>query len=123
MKKQKIFFWSSTTLIALFEGLMPALTSQSEMAKEGITHLGYPLYFGNALVIFKVLGVLALIIPQMPKRIKEWAYAGFAFDFIFAAISHGAVDGINGETFIPFIALTILGVSYFNYHKLNTVYN
>jgi hypothetical protein len=123
MKKQKILFWSSTTLIALFEGLMPALTSQSEMAKEGITHLGYPLYFGNALVIFKVLGVLALIIPQMPKRIKEWAYAGFAFDFIFAAISHGAVDGINGETFIPFIALTILGVSYFNYHKLNTVNN
>ncbi len=59
----------------------------------------------------------------MPKRIKEWAYAGFAFDFIFAAISHGAVDGINGETFIPFIALTILGVSYFNYHKLNTVNN
>ena len=123
MKKQKILFWSSTTLIALFEGLMPALTSQSEMAKEGITHLGYPLYFGNALVIFKVLGGLALIIPQMPKRIKEWAYAGFAFDFIFAAISHGAVDGINGETFIPFIALTILGVSYFNYHKLNTVNN
>jgi uncharacterized membrane protein len=102
---------------------MPALTSQSEMAKEGITHLGYPLYFGNALVIFKVLGVLALIIPQMPKRIKEWAYAGFAFDFIFAAISHGAVDGVNGQTFIPFIALAILGVSYFNYHKLNTVNN
>jgi uncharacterized membrane protein len=100
---------------------MPALTSQSEMAKEGITHLGYPLYFGNALVIFKVLGVLALIIPQMPKRIKEWAYAGFAFDFIFAAISHGAVDGVNGQTFIPFIALAILGVSYFNYHKLNPI--
>lgn len=119
MKKQKLFFWISTGLIALFEGVMPALTSQTELAKEGITHLGYPLYFGNALVIFKVLGVLALIIPAIPKRIKEWAYAGFAFDFIFAAISHGAVDGINGNTFFPFIVLAVLAVSYIYYHKIN----
>ncbi|MFM2040762.1 MAG: hypothetical protein RLZZ493_1351 [Bacteroidota bacterium] len=119
MKKQKLLFWISTGLIAIFEGVMPALTSQTELAKEGITHLGYPLYFGNALVIFKVLGVLALIIPTIPKRIKEWAYAGFAFDFIFAAISHGAVDGINGNTFFPFIVLAILAVSYVSYHKIN----
>lgn len=119
MKKQKLLFWISTGLIALFEGVMPALTSQTELAKEGITHLGYPLYFGNALVIFKVLGVLALIIPAIPKRIKEWAYAGFAFDFIFAAISHGAVDGINGNTFFPFIVLAVLAVSYVSYHKIN----
>lgn len=119
MKNQKLFFWISTGLIALFEGVMPALTSQTELAKEGITHLGYPLYFGNALVIFKVLGVLALIIPAIPKRIKEWAYAGFAFDFIFAAISHGAVDGINGNTFFPFIVLAVLAVSYVSYHKIN----
>lgn len=119
MKNQKLFFWISTGLIALFEGVMPALTSQTELAKEGITHLGYPLYFGNALVIFKVLGVLALIIPAIPKRVKEWAYAGFAFDFIFAAISHGAVDGINGNTFFPFIVLAVLAVSYISYHKIN----
>jgi hypothetical protein len=119
MKKQKLLFWISTGLIALFEGVMPALTSQTELAKEGITHLGYPLYFGNALVIFKVLGVLALIIPAIPKRIKEWTYAGFAFDFIFAAISHGAVDGINGNTFFPFIVLAVLAVSYLSYHKIN----
>ncbi|MBK9224484.1 MAG: DoxX family protein [Flavobacterium sp.] len=119
MKKEKILFWTATTIIALFEGLMPALTFQSEMAKEGIRHLGYPEYFGNALVVFKVLGVLALIIPQIPKRVKEWAYAGFAFDFIFASISHGAVDGINGQTFFPMVVLAILAVSYIYYHKLN----
>ena len=119
MKKEKILFWTATTIIALFEGLMPALTFQSEMAKEGIKHLGYPEYFGNALVVFKVLGVLALIIPQIPKRVKEWAYAGFAFDFIFASISHGAVDGINGQTFFPMVVLAILAVSYIYYHKLN----
>lgn len=119
MKKEKILFWTATSIIALFEGLMPALTFQSEMAKEGIKHLGYPEYFGNALVLFKVLGVLVLIIPQIPKRVKEWAYAGFAFDFIFATISHGAVNGINGQTFFPLIVFAILAVSYIYYHKLN----
>jgi hypothetical protein len=120
MKKEKILFWTATTIIALFEGVMPALTSQTELAKEGIRHLGYPEYFGNALVIFKVLGVLILVIPQIPGRLKEFAYAGFAFDFLFAAISHGAVDGLNGQTFFPLVVLGILAVSYVYYHKLNT---
>jgi hypothetical protein len=99
---------------------MPLLTSQTELAKEGIRHLGYPAYFGNALVVFKVLGVLALVIPQVPKRIKEWAYAGFAFDFLFASISHGSIDGIGGAAFFPLVVLAILAVSYIYYHKLNT---
>lgn len=119
MKRDKIIFWTATTIIALLEGVIPALTSQTELAKEGIKHLGYPEYFGNTLVVFKVLGVLVLIIPQIPKRVKEWAYAGFAFDFIFAMISHGAIDGINGQTFFPLIILGILIVSYIYYHKLN----
>lgn len=120
MKKEKIIYWVATSIIALFEGVMPALTSQTELAKEGIRHLGYPAYFGNALVVFKIVGVLILIIPQIPKRIKEWAYAGFTFNFIFAAISHGVVDGINFQTFFPFIILGILMLSYVYYHKLQT---
>jgi len=119
MKKEKIIFWTATIIIALFEGVMPALTSQTELAKEGIRHLGYPEYFGNALVVFKVLGVLALVIPQIPKRVKEWAYAGFAFDFVFASISHGAVDGMNVQTIFPLFVLGILAVSYVYYHKLS----
>lgn len=118
MKTTKITYWVSTTLIFLFQGLMPALTSQTEMAKEGISHLGYPAYFGVALTVFKVLGSLVLFVPQVPKTLKEWAYAGFVFDFIFAAISLVAVDGLNGETFIPFFVLGVLLLSYSSYHKL-----
>ena len=120
MKKEKIIYWSATTIIALFEGVMPALTSQTELAKQGISHLGYPSYFGNALVIFKVLGVLLLVIPAIPKRVKEWAYAGFTFNFLFAAISHVAVDGIDAQTFFPLVILGILAISYIYYHKLNS---
>ena len=117
MKKTNVIFWVTTTIIFLFEGVMPALTSQSEMAKEGIRHLGYPEYFGTALAIFKVGGALILMIPQIPSRIKEWAYAGFGFDFIFASISHAAVDGFGGEAIMPLAFLAILAVSYVYYHK------
>ncbi|MEO8117460.1 MAG: DoxX family protein, partial [Bacteroidota bacterium] len=88
MKKVKIIYWTTTIIIFLMEGVLPAFTSQTEVAKEGIRHLGYPEYFGNALVVFKVLGAIILILPKIPKRLKEWAYAGFAFDFIFASISY-----------------------------------
>jgi hypothetical protein len=71
MKKDKIIFWVTTTLIFLFEGVMPALTSQTELAKEGIKHLGYPEYFGNALVgiqSFRNFGTDYSTSPQAIKR-------------------------------------------------------
>ena len=120
MKRNKIIYWTATIIIFLFEGVLPALTSQTELAKEGIRHLGYPDYFGNTLVVFKVLGSLALVLPQVRGRMKEWVYAGFTFDFVFATISHSVVDGVNFQSFFPLIVLAILVVSYLYYHKLNS---
>ncbi len=120
MKSAKIIFWVSTIIIFLFEGVMPAFTSQTEMAKEGIRHLGYPPYFGMMLTVFKVLGTLAILIPQVPAPVKEWAYAGLAFDFIAAFISYWSVDGLTGLTFFPLLVLAILIVSYIYYHKINS---
>lgn len=118
MKKAKILFWVATTLIFLFEGVMPALTGHTEMAIQGITHLGYPLYFVNLLIGFKVVGALALMIPKVPARVKEWAYAGFGIDFISAFFSIWAVDGLSGMTFFPLVVFVVLIVSYVNYHKM-----
>lgn len=117
-KTSKIIFWTTTIILFLMEGVVPALTSQTELAKEGIRHLGYPEYFGNALVVFKILGAIALIIPNIPSRVKEWAYAGFAFNFIFACISHWAVDGFVGQTVFPLVLLAVLITSYVFYHRL-----
>ena len=123
MKKAKILFWVTTTLIFLTQGVMEVITGHSDMAVQGVTHLGYPLYFLTILVVFKVIGSLVLIVPQIPARIKEWAYAGFAIDFICAFISIWVVDGLSGMTFIPLVALLILIVSYVNYHKINFLKN
>lgn len=118
MKKQKIIFWSATIFIFLFEGLMPGLTGHTEMAKEGIRHLGYPEYFGTVFVVFKVIGAFILIIPAIPARLKEWAYAGFSFDFAFAFISIWVVDGFGVPVLLPLVVWAILMLSYISYHKL-----
>ena len=119
MKKDKIIFWSATTIMFLFQGVMPALTSHTEMAREGIRQLGYPAYFGTMLTFFKVGGAVVLVFPQFPKRLREWAYAGFAFDFIAACISNSVVYGMGSESASPLVALLILGVSYVYYHRLH----
>ncbi|MFZ1806174.1 MAG: DoxX family protein [Cyclobacteriaceae bacterium] len=120
MKKTKIIFWISTVIIFLWEGVMPALTGHSELAIEGITRLGYPLYFVTILVVFKVLGSIALILPMIPGRIKEWAYFGLLLDFVCASISIWAVDGFGAMAFFPLIFALILAASYISYHKLQS---
>jgi hypothetical protein len=122
MKRDKWIFWITTGIIVLFEGVMTALTSQSEMAKEGILHLGYPVYFGVMLTVFKILGAIVLIFPQFPNRIKEWAYAGFAIDFISAFVSTSVVDGLKPASLFPLVFLVILILSYVYYHKTSHPY-
>ena len=112
MKKEKILFWSATTLIALFEGLMPILTFNTDMAKDGIRHLGYPDYFGTALVVFKVLGALALIIPMVPKRFKEWAYAGMFINLIGASVSCAVMGFEKQHVIMPLVVLAFVIASW-----------
>jgi len=118
MKTTKIIYWIATSLFVLFEGVMPALTFNTQMAKDGIHHLGYPDYFLILLTVFKVTGALVLILPFMKGVIKEWAYAGFTFELISAAVSNTAVDGLSFLSFFPLIALVVLAVSYFTYRSL-----
>ena len=118
MKKYKIIFWVSTLLIFIMQGIMPILTLNAAETKQGMEHLGYPAYFASMLSFFKLFGAIALLIPKFPALIKEWAYAGFAIDFVCAFISIVIVDGISGVAFAPVVALVILILSYFSFHKL-----
>jgi hypothetical protein len=119
MKQTKIIYWTTTILIFLFEGVVPALTSNSQLAIDGIKHLGYPDYFRVMLTVFKVIGAVALVLPMVKGHYKEWVYAGFGFVFISATVSHYVVDGLNGGmSLFPLVVLLILGVSYRYYHKM-----
>lgn len=118
MKLDKIIYWTTTTIIFLFEGVLVALTSHTEFAMQAIAHLGYPIYFGIMLSVFKILGSLALILPMVPKMIKEWAYAGFGITMIAALVSLWATDGFSGMLAMPVVFFLILAASYVYYHKL-----
>ena len=107
MKSTNLAYWISTILIFLFEGLMPALTSHTQMAIDGIRHLGYPDYFRVILTVYKVSGTLVLLLPFFAPRLKEWAYAGLTFTFIC----------FSGLTLFPIGVLAVLLVSYVTYHK------
>ncbi len=71
------------------------------------------------LVVFKVLGALVLVIPQVPSRLKEWAYAGFTFALLSACISNWAVFGLGFEAIMPLIIMGVLAVSYLQFHKIH----
>src|SRR5690606_2884730 len=114
MKKNKIIFWTATIILILWEGAMPLGTVlfAPEYATVGTAALGYPDYFAYALIFCKVLGVIAISLPNLPAKIKEWAYAGLAFNLIFAFISHACVDQNIGFMMMPLVFLGILAVSY-----------
>lgn len=119
MKKVKITYWATTALFFIFDGVMPALTFNSDLAKEGTRHLGYPDYFLVMLTVFKVVGAIVLILPMVPARYKEWAYAGFGFTLIAALVSNWAVDGFSAMLLLPIIVFGVLAASYISYHKLH----
>ena len=79
---------------------------------DGITHLGYPIYFLTILGIWKILGVVALLIPKFPL-LKEWAYAGFFFAMSGAAFSHLASGDSMNEIFPSLLLLILTLVSWY----------
>ena len=122
MKRNKIIFWVATTIIILWEGAMPlgTLLFSPEYSTVGTKPLGYPDYFAYALIICKVFGVVAISVPQVPGKLKEWAYAGLTYNLLFAALSHAVVDGNIGFVLMPLVFLGILAVSYFYNPKIQT---
>lgn len=122
MKKNKIIFWTATIIILLFEGVMPlsTLIFAPQHVTDGTKPLGYPDYFAYALIIFKLLGVLAITIPNVPGKLKEWAYAGLTFNLIFAVISHCMVDKNIVFILLPVVIGGILAVSYFYKDKIQS---
>lgn len=120
MKKNKIIFWVSTSIIFLWEGLMPLSTVlfAPQYATAGTKPLGYPDYFAYALIICKVLGSVAIMLPKLPGKLREWAYAGLTFNLLFAVISHVVVDGNIGFILMPIVVGGILAISYVYNEKI-----
>jgi hypothetical protein len=121
MKKAKAIFWVSTTIIFLMEAVMPlgTLLFAHEYFNAGTKPLGYPDYFAYTLIICKILGATTLMLPKLPDKLREWAYAGLTFNLIFAAISHIAVDKNISYILMPVVVGIILAASYVSNQKIH----
>lgn len=109
-KSKKILYWIATVWLSL--GMLSSAIVQLMRIPEGVesvTKLGYPTYLMTILGVWKILGVLAILVPKLPL-LKEWAYAGFFFVASGAMISHIVMQEPIGETF-PSILLLVLTVT------------
>lgn len=111
MKKDKAIYWITTAIITLMMLFSAFTYLTNPTAAEGFKHLGFPGYFRIELAIAKIMGALVLIIPAIPKRIKEWAYVGFSITFISASIAHICSGDPLMNAISPLIFLVVLLVS------------
>jgi uncharacterized membrane protein YphA (DoxX/SURF4 family) len=113
-KRNKIIYWISTIWLALgmlSSGIVQLLNVKEEV--DFIIDMGYPVYFLTILGIWKILGVVVLLLPRLPL-LKEWAYAGFFIAMSGAIFSHIASGNSMKEIF-PALLLLVLTVVSWNF--------
>jgi hypothetical protein len=120
MKKIKILYWVTTVFVVLFT-VSGVFFMNSPQAIAGIKHLGLPVWFHSEITIGKCIGGLILVLPFIPKWLKEWAYVALGIDMLSAVIALLSVDGLALNSFSPLVAFGILLVSYVCYHKYTEV--
>lgn len=116
-KTIKILYWIFTiffALLMLLDGY--GGVSMQQAGIDVLNHLGYPVYVMTIFGIAKILGAFAILQTKY-QTIKEWAYAGFAFNFIGAFASRLLAGDGGGEMIAPLIALGIMFIPYFLWKK------
>lgn len=112
-KRNKIIYWVATIWLSLgmvSTGIVQLIKMEEEV--DMIKLLGYPVYFLTLLGVWKILGVIAVLMPKFPL-LKEWAYAGFFFAMSGAIISHIAAGDPIITVFPPLLLLALTVVSWY----------
>jgi DoxX-like family len=116
MKRTNTIYWVVTALLALQTLAAGIMYFTNPEVALGFGHLGFPDYLRKELGIAKLAAALVIILPMVPLRLKEWAYAGLAITFLSAFIAHAAVDGASTGV-APLVSLMLLAISYIYLHK------
>ncbi|MBV6405019.1 MAG: DoxX family protein [Flavobacteriales bacterium] len=119
MKRTNITYWIITALFSafmIFSSLGGIVLDEQTVAMLH-DHLGYPLYFIRLISVAKIIGAIAILLPFVPARVKEWAYFGFFIDLVTAAYSFRAVgDPVSGWAPM-FLFIGVLITAYLMHHK------
>ncbi|MBS1815284.1 MAG: DoxX family protein [Acidobacteria bacterium] len=114
-----IGFWIATVLFALQMSFTAYAQLRLPQVAEEFARLGFPAYFRIELSVAKFAGVIALVVPMVPARLKEWAYAGFAITLVSAVVAHLAVgEGVEAWGWAV-VTGVLWGLSYFFFRRLH----
>ncbi len=119
MKKLNTTYWIVTALFSTFLlfSSYGGLTLEANAVALMHDHLGYPLYFIRLISAAKILGAIAILLPFVPARLKEWAYFGFFIDLCTATYSFHAVgDPVTGWG-LMFLFIGVLLLAYWLHHR------
>jgi len=122
MNKDKVVYWTATSIVCavmVFSAINFNLKNPIGPMKGAFVHLGYPDYFRIELTVAKALGVLALLMPGIPVKAKELAYAGFGITLISAGIAHFSVGDPWVFVIDPLLFFGALATSYVYFTRLN----
>jgi hypothetical protein len=117
----KIIYWVLTVLfgLAMLADAYGGISKQ-EAGQEVMRHLGYPIYIMVITGVFKLFGAIAILQNKF-IIIKEWAFAGFAINFIGAFASRAFV-GDGGSLLIPpVVMLLIMFILYYFWKRYQTI--
>ncbi|MFC3196707.1 DoxX family protein [Parapedobacter deserti] len=112
-KSAKITYWVATIWLSLgmvSTGVVQLIQMEEEVQK--MNELGYPSYLLTILGVWKILGVVAVLVPKLPL-VKEWAYAGFFFLMTGAIFTHLVAGGEAVEYFGTILLLVLTMVSWY----------
>jgi putative oxidoreductase len=117
-KKDKTIYWISTGIIAAIMLWSAYNFNFNQEYKDAFKHLGLPDWFKAELTVAKILGVLVLLIPRLPVKIKDFAYFGFAIVLLSTPVAHlSSGDSIWLEVFHLFFFVSLV-ISYIYYYKI-----
>ena len=112
-KRKLIWYWIITAILSfcIFSGGL-AQAMQVKGVVEGFKPLGYPTYFISIIGVWKVLGIIAILMPKF-KLLKEWAYAGIFFVMSGAVISHIVSGDVSAQIIAPVVLAIFTVLSWY----------
>lgn len=121
MNKDNIIYWTATGIIALMMGFSGVAYFTVPNMPAEFAKTGFPDFFRVELGIAKIIGVLALVLPMIPIKIKDAAYAGFGIVLVSASVAHAGIGDEVAKIVTSLVILGILAVPYIYLHKKTTV--
>lgn len=112
-KRKVIWYWIITAILSfcIFSGGVAQVVQVREVV-QGFKPLGYPTYFISLIGVWKVLGIIAILVPGF-QLLKEWAYAGLFFVMSGAVISHMASGDISAKIIAPVLLAVFTVLSWY----------